>query len=171
MQTPDIGNVSLICKDGVTIEVPRDIAEKSRLIKNLLHDLGPVATPIPLPSVDSTILIEVFKWAFHHRFDPPPMTEEEMASAFRNGRSLRRLDDISSWDHDFCQVDQATLFNIIVVANYLDIPALLDLTTKSVATMITGKTPEQLRLTFNIPSDLAPDEEDSIQRDNQWIGN
>ena len=32
------------------------------------------------------------------------------------------------WDNDFMKVDDETIFNLILAANYLDIKALLDLT-------------------------------------------
>uniref|UniRef100_A0A0E0N8G2 SKP1-like protein n=1 Tax=Oryza rufipogon TaxID=4529 RepID=A0A0E0N8G2_ORYRU len=34
--------------------------------------------------------------------------------------------------------------------------------------MIKGKTPEEIRKTFNIKKDLAPEEEEEIRRENQW---
>jgi S-phase kinase-associated protein 1 len=39
------------------------------------------------------------------------------------------------------QVDQGTLFEIILAANYLDIKGLLDVTCKTVANMIKGMEP------------------------------
>jgi len=43
-------------------------------------------------------------------------------------------------------------------ANYLDIKGLLDVTCKTVANMIKGKTPDEIRRTFNIKNDFAPQE-------------
>jgi hypothetical protein len=37
-----------------------------------------------------------------------------------------------------------------IFSNYLDIPSLLDLGCKTVANMIKGKTPEEIRSTFGI---------------------
>ena len=39
----------------------------------------------------------------------------------------------SRWAKDFVKVDDETLFNLILAANYLDIKSLLDLTCKTVA--------------------------------------
>ena len=39
----------------------------------------------------------------------------------------------------FAQVDQGTLFELILAANYLDIKGLLDVTCKTVANMIKGE--------------------------------
>ncbi|MCI42057.1 SKP1-like protein, partial [Trifolium medium] len=37
-------------------------------------------------------------------------------------------DDLKAWDLDFVKVDTATLFELILAPNYLDIKSLLDLT-------------------------------------------
>ncbi|KAK0575304.1 hypothetical protein LWI29_037009 [Acer saccharum] len=46
--------------------------------------------------------------------------------------------------------------------------SLLDLTCQTVADMIKGKTPEEIRKTFNIKNDFTPEEEEEVRRENQW---
>lgn len=53
-------------------------------------------------------------------------------------------------------------------ANYLDIKPLLDVGCKTVANMIKGKSPEEIRKTFNIQNDFSVEEEDQIRRENEW---
>mgnify|MGYP003307009778 CR=1 FL=1 len=65
-------------------------------------------------------------------------------------------------------MDQGTLFELILAANYLNIKELLDLTCLTVANMIKGKTPEEIRKTFNIVNDFTPEEEEQVRRENQW---
>ena len=91
---------------------------------------------------------------------PPPPEDDE--------NKEKRTDDISSWDSDFLKVDQGTLFELILAANYLDIKGLLDVTCKTVANMIKGKTPEEIRKTFNIKNDFTPAEEEQIRKENEW---
>ena len=67
-------------------------------------------------------------------------------------------DEKNVWDKDFVKVDDETLFNLILAANYLDIKSLLDLTCKTVADEIKGKTPEEIRVRFNIKNDFTPEE-------------
>ena len=57
---------------------------------------------------------------------------------------------------------------LIQAANYLNIKSLLDLTCQTVADMIKGKTPEEIRKTFNIKNDFTPEEEEEVRRENQW---
>ena len=53
-------------------------------------------------------------------------------------------------------------------SNYLDIKPLLDVGCKTVANMIKGKSPDEIRKTFNIQNDFTPEEEDQIRRENEW---
>ena len=55
-----------------------------------------------------------------------------------------------------------------LVANYLDIKGLLDVTCKTVANMIKGKTPEDIRKIFNIKNDFTPSEEEQVRKENEW---
>ncbi|KAH0512893.1 S-phase kinase-associated protein 1 [Microtus ochrogaster] len=71
----------------------------------------------------------------------------------------KQTDDIPVWDQEFLKVDQGTLFELILAANYLDIKGLLDVTCKTVANMIKGKTPEEIRKTFNIKNDFTEEKE------------
>ncbi|BAF25719.2 Os09g0539500 [Oryza sativa Japonica Group] len=57
---------------------------------------------------------------------------------------------------------------VFQAANYLNIKGLLDLTCQTVADMIKGKTPEEIRKTFNIKNDFTPEEEEEVRRENQW---
>ena len=55
--------------------------------------------------------------------------------------------------------DLESIFDIIIAANYLDIKSLLDLSCAKIATLIRGKSPEEIRKTFNITKDFTPEEE------------
>lgn len=50
----------------------------------------------------------------------------------------------------------------------MDIKGLLDVTCKTVANMIKGKTPEEIRKTFNIKNDFTPVEEEQVRKENEW---
>jgi len=117
--------------------------------------------PIPLPNVTGKILQKVVEYCKYHNEHPDTPSDSEK-------KDEKRTDDIIPWDKEFCDVDQATLFELILAANYLDIKPLLDLTCKTVANMIKGKTPEEIRKTFNIKNDFTPEEEEQIRKENEW---
>jgi len=56
----------------------------------------------------------------------------------------------------------------VQAANYLNINNILDLACQAVANMIKGKSPEEIRHTFNIMNDFTPEEEEDVRRENQW---
>ncbi|KAG2174199.1 hypothetical protein INT43_004220 [Umbelopsis isabellina] len=141
--------VQLLSSDNETFTVDKQVAERSILIKNMLEDVGESDAPIPLPNVTAKILKKVIDWCEHHRGDPVSQQEEI------NDR--KRLTEIDEWDQKFMEVDQETLFEIILAANYLDIKPLLDIGCKTVANMIKGKSPEEIRRTFNIVNDFTPE--------------
>ncbi|BBH08056.1 hypothetical protein Prudu_020142 [Prunus dulcis] len=51
-------------------------------------------------------------------------------------------------------------------ANFLNIKSLLDLTCQRIADMIKGKTPAEIRKTFNIKDQFTPEEEEEVRREN-----
>ncbi|KAH8821761.1 putative E3 ubiquitin ligase complex SCF subunit sconC [Xylogone sp. PMI_703] len=155
--------ITLVSNDNVAIEVDRQVAERSMLIKNMMDDLGEEAasTEVPIPNVNESVLKKVIEWCEHHKNDPP-------VSADDDSDSRKKTTDIEEWDQKFMQVDQEMLFEIILASNYLDIKPLLDVGCKTVANMIKGKSPEEIRKTFNITNDFTPEEEEQIRRENEW---
>lgn len=53
-------------------------------------------------------------------------------------------------------------------ANYLDIKNLIDLTCQTLANMMIGKSPEEIRQMYNIENDFTPEEEEEIRKENRW---
>jgi hypothetical protein len=117
----------------------------------------------------------VLEYCEHHRGEPLPTADSDA----NQDETRKRTTDINEWDQKFITVDQEMLFEIILAANYLDIKSLLfvfspfcclsslnlidqfhsDVGCKTVANMIKGKTPEEIRKLFNIVNDFTPEEE------------
>jgi S-phase kinase-associated protein 1 len=154
--------ITLLSNDGARLDVDVKVAEKSVLIKNMIDDLGGEAvTDIPIPNVNEQVLKKVIEWCEHHKTDPAAPIDDD-------SDSRKKTTDIEEWDQKFMQVDQEMLFEIILASNYLDIKPLLDVGCKTVANMIKGKSPEEIRKTFNITNDFTPEEEEQIRRENEW---
>jgi len=85
-----------------------------------------------------------------------------------NGTILQMVVGYICTDNIDLEVEQATLFDLILAANYLDIKGLLDMTCKRAAEMIKGKTPEEIRKLFNIKCDFTEEELEQIRKENSW---
>jgi S-phase kinase-associated protein 1 len=83
-------------------------------------------------------------------------------------KSANMAEVVQDWYANFANVEQEVLFELILAANYMDIKPLLDLTCATVASMIKGKTPEEIRKTFNIVNDFTPEEEAQVREENKW---
>ena len=158
-----MSDIKIQSNEGEIFTVETEIAKKSGTIRNMLEDLGMEGDDneeaVPLPNVNTNILKKVIEWSTYHKDDPEPKEDDT---------TEKRSDDISSWDSDFLKVDQGTLFELILAANYLDVKDLLNAGCKTVANMIKGKSPEEIRKTFNIKNDFTAAEEEQIRKENEW---
>ncbi|KAI5068548.1 hypothetical protein GOP47_0016893 [Adiantum capillus-veneris] len=150
--------VKLKSSDDEMFEVEEIVAFESQTIKDMVEDTG-TDSVIPLLNVSSKILSKVIEYCRYHALEVPKGGDDKPALTD---------EDVKHWDAEFLKVDQATLFDLILAANYLNIQSLLDLTCQCVADMIKGKTPEEIRKTFNIKNDFTPEEEEEVRRENQW---
>lgn len=153
----NMSNIILLSNNNKEIEVSKEVAEKSVLIKNMLEDVEDSDAPIPLPNVNDKILEKVIEWCKHHKDD-----------IYKDDEQENRTTEIDEWDKKLMDMDQEMLFDVILAANYLDIKPLLNLGCKIVANMIKGKTVEEIRKTFNIVNDFTPEEEAQIKKENEW---
>ncbi|KAF3328166.1 SKP1-like protein 1B [Carex littledalei] len=162
--------ITLKSSDGEEFEVPEVVAMESQTIRHMIED-DCAENSIPLPNVNSKILSKVIEYCKKHvaaaeAASSKASTEEGTAAAASVTKPSD--EDLKTWDAEFVKVDQGTLFDLILAANYLNIKGLLDLTCQTVADMIKGKSPEEIRKTFNIKNDFSPEEEEEIRRENQW---
>ncbi|XP_034474564.1 S-phase kinase-associated protein 1-like [Drosophila innubila] len=137
--------IKLQSSDDEIFDVDVQVAKCSVTIRNMLDDCESEEDDnaiVPLTKVNAKILGKVLEWAKYHKDDPQPTKDDES-----NKKSTAEM---KSWDDEFLKVDQDQLFELILAANYLDIKSLLELTCKAVANMIKGKTPAEIRKTFNI---------------------
>ncbi|KAF2312441.1 hypothetical protein GH714_034689 [Hevea brasiliensis] len=137
--------ITLKSSDGEPFEVDEAVALESQTIKHMIED-DCADNGIPLPNVTSKILAKVIEYCKKHVETPKS-----------DDRSSSADDGLKDWDAEF-----------VKAANYLNIKGLLDLTCQTVADIIKGKTPEEIRKTFNIKNDFTPEEEEEVRRENQW---
>lgn len=135
----------------------------SELVKGMLDEDADdeELAEFPLPNVKATVLTKVIEFCKHYKEEPMTEIEKPLKSAVM-------AEVVQKWYADFVNVEQVLLFELILAANYMDIKPLLDLTCATVASMIKGKTPEEIRKTFNIANDFSPEEEAQVREENKW---
>ena len=134
--------LTLVSQDGFSFEIPLDRVPESKLLQEML-ELDASATKVPL-ALDSGIVSDV-------------LTFLDLYTA--NGRSLVRpkrpiqSPDIvigSPWCNEWVRSLKARdLLNVIMAANYLDIPILLEVSTARLATKLVGKEGACLKTAIN----------------------
>jgi len=176
-------NVTFVSSDGKKFVVSQPVAFMSELVKTIVggqkadddasgsedddasgsEDEDENDQEIPLPNVKAAILAYIIEFCKHvveaNDYKPPPKP-----------LTTNKISDLTSeWYAKFMtQFDHETLFEIILGANFMNIKPLLDLSCATVASMIKGKTPEEIRTTFNIVNDFSPEEEKKIREENKW---
>ena len=161
MATDEAKTVKLKTSDDQDRDMPYSVAKMNQTIATLIDDdcFEESDEGLPLSNVSAAVLDKVIEFCQHHK-DDPPLSEEQVEE--------KRREEITGWDADFVKVPQNELFELILAANFLDNQLLLDLTCKKVAHMIRGKTPDEIRKTFNIENDLTHEEEEEISGENEW---
>ncbi|KAE9458940.1 hypothetical protein RHGRI_021486 [Rhododendron griersonianum] len=149
--------IVLKSSDRETFEVEEAVALQSQTIKHMIED-DCAGTAIPLPNVTSGVLSKVIEYCKKHAESPAALDNDDRAAD----------DALKTFDAEFVDVDQGLLFDLILAANYLDIKSLLDLTCQTVANMMKGKTPDEVRKIFHIVNDYTPEEEAEVRRENAW---
>ncbi|XP_074310407.1 SKP1-like protein 1A [Silene latifolia] len=164
-ETTTSKKIMLKSSDGEDFEVDEIVALESQTIKHMIEDEC-ADNAIPLPNVTAKILSKVIEYCKKH-VDAAAAKNTDTTTTSISTTAVGD-DELKKWDEEFVKVDQSTLFDLILAANYLNIKGLLELTCQTVADMIKVKTPEEIRKTFNIINDFTPEEEEEVRRENQW---
>lgn len=135
--------VTLLSADGPSFVVSRKVTDMCQTLKNMLSDI-PDLTEVPVANVKGNILDKLVVWSTYHLENPIPEVSEA---------DKYRTDNISEWDQKFmADLSMVDLFDLVLAANYLDHRVLLETCCKTIANMIKGSTPEEVKTKFLIPS-------------------
>jgi S-phase kinase-associated protein 1 len=118
-----------------------------------------------METVKIAVLRKVCEFLAHLSADAKPL---EIQKPLKSANLAELTPALDAWDIEFVGCDKEMLFELILAANFMDIKHLLDLTCATVASMIKGKTPEEIRKTFNITNDFTPEEEAQVREENKW---
>ncbi|CAN6219173.1 unnamed protein product [Urochloa humidicola] len=159
--------ITLISSDNEKFEVAESVATLSQTIRHMIED-GCTDGGVPLPNVTGKILAMVIEYCNKHASSGAEADAAGEGSSSSAAAAVPSTEELKKFDDGFLEVDQVTLFDLILAANYLDVKGLLDITCQKVADMMKGKQPEEIREIFQIENDFTPEEEAEIRKENQW---
>lgn len=120
-------------------ELPLAQAMMSKLVSNIVEGDAD-AKDIQVKQVDAATLKLVVTYLKHHNGKEPT----EIAKPIRSVKMEKIVED--PWDANFInELKKRQLFQLILGANYMDCKSLLHLGCAKVATMIKGKSPEEIK--------------------------
>ena len=154
MSLESIEQINIISKENESFTITKEVSQLSELFKTILEDQK--ENEISLNIVSSQYLKRVIEFMNYYYISPFEEIQKPL-------KSSNLKDFLSDWYISFLDIDNDTLFELISVANYLDIKPLLDLTCVKVASMIKGKNTSEITNIFNIT--LQPEEEKLLHND------
>ena len=183
------GTIKLVSNDEKNFEVDFKTAIMSELLESILvsssssgtdddedeEDDLHVINRIPevfLPNVNSAVLAKVLEFCkYHATYGPMKEIEKPL-------KSDNMVDLVDQWDAKFVSIERwsddakiamSMLFELISAANFMNIKSLLDLCGAKVAIEIKGKTPEEIRDTFDIVNDFSQAVHTKIRLENEAL--
>ena len=124
--------VKLTTMDGETVEVDKEIACKSILVKDIVDDSG-IDDEIPLLSVKKAILDKIIVYCTY-------INEHTAPEIVKPLRTNNLSDSVNQWYADFVNLEKEVLFELSLAAGFMDIKSLKELTAAKIASLIKGKT-------------------------------
>ena len=154
--------IKLITKEGKEIEITKEAAELSELLKQTINDF-PDEEKFPINEVDEKTAEKVKEYLSHFNGTAPPEIEKPLKS-----NNMKNVTD--EWSANF--VDRMSLDDIInldVAANYMGINSLLDLCSAKIASFFKDKSEEEIMKEFNIKKPFTEEEKNKLKEENKWI--
>lgn len=152
--------ITLVSSDGEKVQISEKAVKRSQLVNGIIQDY-PDDAEVPLNNVKLPILNKIKEYLEHYANEEPRVIDKPLSNP-------NYQECVEAWDYNFIDIELDMIFELIFAANYMDIKPLLELASSKVASIIKGKSPDEIRKTFNIQNDFTPEEEQQIREENQW---
>jgi len=140
--------VRFLTKDEKMVEWDREEVMISNLVKTTLEcdEEDETVTTMPLPNVKEHELRRILEFCHYYK-------KNGMKSLPRPLLSSQLSDMVDPWYDRFIQStsDEASLYELTLAINYMDIPPLHDLACARIACLIRGKQPDEVRKFLGLP--------------------
>jgi len=138
--------------NGEKFKIDRESAMMCNLVKSIIEGDSEAKT-IEIKKVSTKILKLIVDYLLHHKGKVPA----DIAKPIRSVKMEKIVED--DWDAKFINSQtKRNIFQIILGANYMDIKSLLHLGCAKIATMIKGKSPEEIKKILSEEEEEMKDE-------------
>ena len=153
--------VIMISSDEQKFEISTKAAMRSQIVKESIIGNNQEEIEFKVNNIKGDILKKVVEYLEHYENEEPKEIERPLPS-------LNFQECVDEWDYSFIDININTILEIINASNYLNIPPLLELSSAKMASIIKGKTTEEVRQLFGIQNEFTPEEEQQIIEENKW---
>ena len=201
----DEEHFTIVSSDKQEFLVPLAAAKQNQMIADLINATQATNLRMDgeradgVPEINSTCLRRVVEFSKYHAENPdlvlaekPKEEENEQegekkkiksegggaAAAMVPVKRSLKPDDMSDWDKAFVseeRLDQRSLFELILAANYLNNHLLVDVTCKALANRLKGKSPQEIvayfKAVYPFDAEYTPEEEEKTRKQYPWIEN
>lgn len=157
-----MATVRLVSKEGTRIDLSKELAVKCGLFKTMLED-APDDEELPVPSVTEDIMRIVIEYLQH--VSEPNYSKPNIERPVKSN-NFNEL--VPAWEAQFTDKPYPILWEMVSAGVFLDMKDFYELAAAKLASVIKGKTAEEIRQLFGIVNDLTPEEIAKIQEENKW---
>lgn len=169
--------VTLISSENQAFTIPVEIANFSMTLREQISDLG-TEMPIPLDTVSSRVLQKMIELGEYRLKNPLPVEPEKIIETKMPLETAEKEEEkpINPWILEYSNIDDATIFEILIASNYLDHKEMLQIFVSKIGNVINeickknklDDCPRLIRERFSIPEDLTPEEVTEIKEKMAW---
>lgn len=147
----DLGKYVIVTtEEGFEYNVRVEAAILMETIKDVIEDTG-IEAPIPLPAIPGNIFSKLIIFCVH-QIDVTKSAVE-----------------IENWNNNFIKIQTKTdLYELALASNWVNLKKLLRLITDKIASLVKGKSTENMRKILNVKNDWNEGEEDEIRNEHSW---
>lgn len=147
--------------DNVEFKTTTQLIQRSGFLKGLL-DQYPEENLFALPNIKGSIMTLIMEWLEKHKDNEPKLPPQPL-------RNYDLAEVVGKWESDFMEKAYNksfdSLFEFLNAVNFLDIPALLELSSAKTACLIKDFNPEEFKKLFKIEEDCSTEDLKKIEEE------
>ncbi len=156
-------------KEGTIFVLTTEQIVMSNLIKEMIENCTQT-NEIYLDSVNTKSIQKIIEFMVH---ETDKCTDKLPDNIILIKHDAAYCMNVNKWYSDFLQLNKDfnihDLKNLTNAANYLDINNLLELCCAKIASILKGKSKEEMRSLINLENDFSTTEEKEINKEHGWV--